>query len=315
MRKQIRLLLFFILFIFITGQSQSGTKIFTSDISNFWLAYDSVLTTKDSNLQKEIIQTLYLDKASEGLKEFIILRSHSASRHLKNILQFSKFWNSIKINTLQIEERRNEIENILINFKMLYPAFKQPEIYFTIGCLNSGGTTKANKVLIGSEIAAANKSTDASELTSWLQGVFKNQDGVINVVAHEIVHTQQASTKADNLLGNCIIEGSADFITEILIQKKVLAPYMIHGFANEEQLWRKFAKEMYGTDLKSWLYNGSQIANADLGYFMGYIICKSYYDNSKNKQKAIREILKLKVRERKKLELFFQKSMYADKWK
>ena len=298
-----------------TGQSQSGAKIFTSDISNFWLAYDSALTTKDSNRQKEIIQTLYLDKASEGLKEFIILRSHSATRHLRNILQYPKFWNSIRINTLQIEELRNEIENILVKFNLLYPAFKQPEIYFTIGCMNSGGTTKANMVLIGSEIAAANQTTYASELTSWLQSVFKNQNGIINVVAHEIVHTQQASTKAGNLLGNCIIEGAADFITEILIQKKVLAPYIIYGFANEEQIWGKFAKEMYGTDLKSWLYNGNQIANADLGYFMGYIICKYYYDNSKNKQKAIREILELKVQERKKLELFFQKSMYADKWK
>jgi hypothetical protein len=42
-------------------------------------------------------------------------------------------------------------------FSKMYPGFRQPDIYFTIGCLNSGGTTLRDRVLIGTEIAAADK--------------------------------------------------------------------------------------------------------------------------------------------------------------
>ena len=52
----------------ILGQAQ--TKIFTSDIDNFWIAYDSVKTTTDTSKQKEFIQRLYLNKATSGLKDF-----------------------------------------------------------------------------------------------------------------------------------------------------------------------------------------------------------------------------------------------------
>lgn len=56
------------------------TKIFTSDIDNFWIAYDSVQTTKDTVKQVQFIQELYLDKATDGLKDFMIAREHSAKK-------------------------------------------------------------------------------------------------------------------------------------------------------------------------------------------------------------------------------------------
>ncbi len=37
---------------------------------------------------------------------------------------------------------------------------------------------------------------------------------------------------------------------------------------------------------------------ADLGYFMGYAICKTYYKNAKNKTKALKEIAELDYKEK-----------------
>ncbi len=67
----------------IFGQTASDTRIYTSDIDRFWQAYDSVNKVNDTTLQKQIIQTLYMDKATPGLKSFMALRQHSADKAFK----------------------------------------------------------------------------------------------------------------------------------------------------------------------------------------------------------------------------------------
>lgn len=99
------------------------------------------------------------------------------------------------------------------------------------------------------------------------------------MVAHELGHTQQVEGWNEILLGNCIREGACDFIAE-LIYKPVTSPYMTYGNINEKQLWVDFEKEMLSPETRNWLYNGDNSPNgiADLGYFIGYKICKSYYE-------------------------------------
>lgn len=310
---------FLLIFICSTSHlwSQTNVKIHTEDIDHFWQAYDSVQTTTDTSRQLAFIQTIYLDQASAGLKDFMVAREHSAKRHLNNILRFPKYWKSIRPNTLAIQSSVKEIETIIAKFKTLYPNFKQPAIYFTIGCLNSGGTTSTDRILIGAEIATANAATDASELNPWLQNAFKAMNGVVFLVTHEMVHTQQRLNNSNGtLLSSCIAEGAADFISELLLQKEPPTPYLIYGKAHEKELWTKFQQEMNGTDRDYWLYNGNNAPNgvADLGYFMGYTICKSYYEHASNQENAIRAILELKLSNNKVVESFLKASGYANKW-
>jgi len=276
MKKKLYLLAVSLYFNLALGQT---TRIFTSDIDNFWTAYDSVKTTNDTAKQLQFIQALYLDKATDGLKDFMIARQHSAKRHLNNVLAKPKFWQSLRPHTLAIKKHTAEIERLMRRFKKLYPDFKQPYVYFTIGVLNSGGTTTADKILIGSEIACANNTVDASELSNWLQAVFKDNKDVVYLVAHEVGHTQQkeVSNEQSNLLAYCLNEGACDFIAELLLQKEIVSPYMTYGKAHEHDLWKDFQTEMLGKKTKKWLYNGGEApnGNADLGYFIGYAICKS----------------------------------------
>jgi len=286
-------------------------SVLTSDIDNFWAAYDSLLKVNDTTLQKQIIQTVYFDKATPGLRDFMRLRQHTASRHLKNISSYPRFWNSVRAKTLEIQRYTTEMEKIMIRFKEMYPSFRQPEIYFTIGCLNSGGTTQGERVLIGAEIAASDKNTDATELNTWLQKVFSGQQDIIFLVTHETVHIQQKNIYTKMLLPRCIKEGAADFLSELLTQRKFSSPYMIYGAANEKELWLKFREEMFGSEARDWLYNGNTVENADLGYFMGYQICKSYYDNAVDKKKAVADILELNVNNKLAVTKFFERSGYA----
>lgn len=311
--------LYFILVLSFTNFLNAQITLHTEDLPRFFAAFDSVLTTKDSVLQDKIIQEIYVDKASDGLKKFMEIRGG-------NTVAWRKFINS---NTQNLIEKRPYILSVLnqekvinkkINrFKKLYPAFRDGDIYFCVGINNSGGTIYDNTVYIGTEVAANSK-----------------PDWAISLVLHEFTHTQQwvqknmaklltDSTmvqeyeKTHNLLiGKCIEEGMADFVGELAngesLAKTHPKGHTAFGLKNEALIANLFKKDMFKNfDWNDgWLYsqkdiNGEKIS--DLGYFMGYQICKSYYKNSKDKKKALDEMLNLNLTDENSKD-FVKKSRY-----
>lgn len=311
MKKLFSLLAFFA--ITLTSIAQGSQKVFTSDIDNFWIAYDSIQTTKDSLERIHFIQTLYIDKGTNGLKAFMDARDYSAKLWVGLIRKYPKFWNSIRPNTITVKSYAAEIEKSISKFKDLYPDLKEAKMYFTVGGLRSGGTTMNDMVLIGSEIATGNASTDVSEFPNkWLEGVFKNQqaDNLVSLNIHEYVHTQQKG-ESEILLGQAIKEGACDFIMELVIGKLLQNNYIAYGREHEKELKEQFKKEMFTSFYSNWLYNGSSAKTvADLGYFMGYSICKTYYNNSPDKKKAIKEIIELNYSNSAAIENFLKRSNY-----
>ncbi|HVI47325.1 MAG TPA: DUF2268 domain-containing putative Zn-dependent protease [Chitinophaga sp.] len=292
---------------------QSGPSVFTSDIDNFWTAFDSIQTVKEKDKQIEIMKSLYTDKGTEGLKVFMVLRRFDAAKLVESIGKYPKFWYSIRSNTLEIKDKTAAFEAHIREFRSLYPELRPAKIYFTITAIRAAGTVKDSMALIGSEIAMGNKYTDVSEFPDKrLANFFQPQDSnnIIPVVIHEYVHTQQKG-EAKILLERCIHEGACDFITEIVLKQLLSNSYLIYGRKNEEALKQEFKKEMMGEDFSNWLYNGSTTKTmGDLGYFMGYTICKSYYRHARNKRQAIREIIGLNFSDRTVVMQFLAKSKY-----
>ena len=304
------LLLFILSF---TSKAQKDQKVFTADIDNFWIAYDSIQSTKDSLRQIDFIQKLYIDNGTKGLKTFMAVRNYTPTLWVQLIRLYPKFWNSIRPNTLTAKSYAPEIEKSITKSKELYPDLKEAKMYFTVGGLRSGGTTMNDMVLIGSEIATGNALTDVSEFPNkWLEGVFKNQqaDNIVPLNIHEYVHTQQKGNPY-NLLGQAIKEGACDFITELVIGKLMQNNYIVYGRDHEAELKERFKLEMFTDSYSNWLYNGSNAKPvADLGYFMGYTICKSYYNNTTNKKKAIKEIIEVNYSDSAAVENFLKGSNY-----
>ena len=303
----------FLLLFSLLSSAQDTKKVFTADIDNFWIAYDSTQTTNDSLKQIEFIKKLYVDKATKGLKAFMAVRDYNAVLWVKLIRIYPKFWNSIRPNTFTVKSFAPEIESSINKFKELYPDLKDASMYFTIGGLRSGGTTMNDMVLIGTEIATGNASTDVSEFPNkWLEGVFKSQqaDNLVALNIHEYVHTQQIGNPK-NVLGQSIKEGSCDLITELVINKLLQKNYIVYGREHDVELREQFKLEMFTTVYNNWLYNGSTTKTvADLGYYMGYAICKSYYNNSPDKKKAIKEIIELNYSDSIAVEDFLTRSKY-----
>lgn len=68
MKKIISIL---VVIIFISCSFEKNNNVITSDIPNFWNAYDKIATTKDTILQQKDFTELFLDKGTIGLKELI----------------------------------------------------------------------------------------------------------------------------------------------------------------------------------------------------------------------------------------------------
>lgn len=294
-------------------QAQDNPRVFTSDVDNFWTAFDSVQTVKDTTRQIAFMQSLYIDKGTEGLKLFMKLRRFDAARLVTVINKYPKFWASIRENTLKIKPRIPAIETHLREFKVLYPDLRPAKLYFTITAVRVAGTVQDSLAMIGTEIATGNKNTDVSEFPDRrLANFFQTQstDNIIPVVVHEYVHTQQRS-EAKILLGQALSEGACDFITELILKEPLMNSYLQYGRKNEKELKAAFKKEMLGEDFSNWLYNGSTTKTmGDLGYFMGYAVCKSYYQHAKNKSQAIKDIITLNYGDQAVVMAFLAKSRY-----
>jgi uncharacterized protein YjaZ len=139
------------------------------------------------------------------------------------------------------------------------------------------------------------------------------------MVVHEAVHIQQPDNMryfsrriSNGLLMQSIKEGAADFITSLIINEITNTTLHKYGNINEQVLWEEFQQEMFDNDLSRWLYQGNQskFRPADLGYYIGFKICESYYHNHQDKSKAIKEIITVKNYRK-----FLKKSKYGEKYK
>ena len=130
-------------------------------------------------------------------------------------------------------------------------------------------------------------------------GVEKQNDleGLPGLVAHELIHFQQISLgEDDNLLFQSIIEGSADFIGELISGEQINGMAFTYGEQHEEALCKEFVQVMNKRNYSDWLYGttGKDERPNDLGYWMGYKISESYFYKQQDKIKAIKEILHIK---------------------
>jgi hypothetical protein len=280
------------------------TQIVTSDLDNFWLAFDAA----KPELKPEILQQLYLDKGTKGLDGFIKRRITDAATLSLVIRGHIKYYSSIRPSTDSIPGMSDEIRAGLVKLKDLYPKAVFPPVYFVIGVLSSGGTSSKSGLIIGAEMFGLTPATPLDELNDWQRSVIKPVGEVPHIVAHELVHFQQKYDGKD-LLSGCIKEGAADFVAELISGKHI--NHSVHDFANprEKELWLEFKQRIHDKDFTGWLYSSTEGRPADLGYWMGYQITRSYYDNASDKKQAMWDIMNIRD-----FDEFLEASKYAEKF-
>lgn len=294
-------------------------NIITTDIKNFWEAYDQIKATKDSATQLSIIQNSYINKATQGLTALMQVRNYTPQGFVNAINKYPNYWSSVRSNTLKVGDYAKKIETAVASLNKLYP-LKPAKIYFSIGALRTGGTTLADKVLIGAEISMADDKTNTEELQKdfpHLVSFFKTRpiDGMVFTNVHEYVHTQQKTTIGNTLLTQVVLEGVAELLAVKALKVSSPNPQIAFGKANDAKIKAAFEKEMFSSSVANWLYNSpnNQFKMRDLGYYVGYAICEQFYNLSKDKKAAIKEMIELDYNKEEDLIAFVEKSKYFAK--
>lgn len=246
-----------------------------NDIVNFWNAFDRM--TKEG---KDVFERYYIGPGSNGVKHFLDHnRIVNADTLYSTVQRRRKDYLKIRNKTLKVGEAERQCRVSYYAFKYLYPQAKFPPLYFVIGRFNTGGVSLPSEQIIGTEM--------------------NEPANIPFLVAHELIHANQnIPYKYKILLEQCIIEGSADFLGELISGKIASrAPYE-YAKGKELALWKDFLKDIdlgENDDFANWLYAGKRKDDrpADMGYYIGYVITKAYYEKALDKKAAVQEILNI----------------------
>ncbi|KIO76311.1 hypothetical protein TH53_15805 [Pedobacter lusitanus] len=292
--------------------SPDSIIISQTDLHNYWTAFDSCMTTSDSLRQISFIQKYYIDKATTGLKGLNAKDDLHAEDYVDCIRLLPKYLNSIRNTTLSFRKHEHTIRNAYRKLKRLYPTATFSDIYFLISPLKHGGTPVEGGFIIGTEMLSNDKHADLSAFSPKQRNMFASPDLLPALVVHENVHTMQLNDNGKStLLKRSLLEGSAEFITRLVLNRTAIKQSTYDYLtAHEASLWREFLEDIKTNNQDKWFMSDQyEDRLPDLGYIIGYKICEAYYQQSKNKQKAIADIIQME----KAPEIFLKESGYATK--
>lgn len=280
------------------------TPVHTEDITNFYAAFDKVLSTTDPEQQLTIIRRDYIDKGTTGLQTFIRLGGANAERWRFYMVHNRAYLQRIRYSLEHVAGQVPAIQQKLTRLKQIVPTYQEGTIYFIVGVGMVGGSPDAatHSLLLGAETLAK-----------------PGKEWAIPTAIHEFIHLQQRQGN-HQLLTQTLCEGVAEFLSEHLYGKSLaangFAPYIQWGMQHEKAVWQAFKADMFSVDqgYLGWLYGMKAIGgseHSDLGYFVGYQICKAYFEQVADKAQAINTLISLDLSSNEAIRSFVLRSGYA----
>jgi hypothetical protein len=225
----------------------------TGDVDRFCKVYDAA----NGRPTAEALQHDYIDPGSDGLHELARLRNVTGQSIAEAIAKRPEIYSEARACIDVLPRVRERLAVALRKLRDLY--------------------------------------LEALCATDWIDPDI--EDRFVGVITHEFAHVQQAVAFSEienaTVLSASLEEGAAEFVTE-LTTGSISYSYMSGLIAGRErEIETAFAADADKTDLSNWLYNSTPEKPADLGYWVGYRIVKSYYQHADDKRQAIRDILEM----------------------
>jgi hypothetical protein len=253
------------------------------DVQRFYALYDEM----HGHPTADALQHRYIEGGSAGLRTLARLRNVSGQAIADAIAKRPTMYAQTRECIKALPRARTRLSAALAKLKQAYPEARFPPITIAIG--------KGKPVGVGGRDTGVQIGAEALCANAWINP--DTEDRFVRVIAHEFAHVQQreAFSEKENatVLSASLEEGAAEFVTE-LTTGSVAYAYMdglITG--REKEIETAFAADMGKTDLSQWLYNSTPEHPADLGYWVGYRIVKSYYQRAQDRRQALRDILEM----------------------
>lgn len=255
----------------------------TGDVDRFYKVYDAA----GGRPTAEALQHDYVDLGSDGLHELARMRKVTGQSIAEAIARRPEIYSEARDCADALPLVRERLAAVLRKLGDLYPEARFPPITIAVG--------RGKPVGVGGRDTGVQIGLEALCATDWINPDI--EDRFVGVIAHEYVHVQQAVAFSESenatVLAASLEEGAAEFVTE-LTTGSISYSYMSGLTAGRErEIETAFAADADKTDLSDWLYNSTPEQPADLGYWVGYRIVKSYYQHAADKRQALRDILKM----------------------
>lgn len=255
----------------------------TGDVDRFYKVYDAA----GGRPTAEALQHDYVDLGSDGLHELARMRKVTGQSIAEAIARRPEIYSEARDCADALPLVRERLAVVLRKLGDLYPEARFPPITIAVG--------RGKPVGVGGRDTGVQIGLEALCATDWINPDI--EDRFVGVIAHEYVHVQQAVAFSESenatVLAASLEEGAAEFVTE-LTTGSISYSYMSGLTAGRErEIETAFAADADKTDLSDWLYNSTPEQPADLGYWVGYRIVKSYYQHAADKRQALRDILKM----------------------
>jgi hypothetical protein len=275
-------------------------QVISSDIGNFLEARSKFVPGGDN---EAVLQRLYFDRASPGLKEFVQRFGLTAKLLNDAIAKDPGGYEDLDRFYRRIADFEAFYKEGLNNLKAVYPKAMFAPTYLLVGANRGIGQASREGQLVTVEKVTA----DLEKLRT--------------LAIHETTHFQQAMSmgpqqyqalyaQKDNMLGWALREGAAEFVTYRLVGKnEEKFARLAHLNRNEIELWDRFRKDLKDQKKDFWLSVSFEDDNKGypylLGYAVGYKIVAAYYDKAADKKQALQDIIAITDPE-----LFLEKSGY-----
>ncbi|MGI9552747.1 MAG: DUF2268 domain-containing putative Zn-dependent protease [Aurantibacter sp.] len=277
------------------------------DISHFSLEMESMnqfwdyfeRARKDSANAKAIFKEFIFEGPRE-LRDFYVVRYENVDNMYGQMINAAPdYYEYLKgqFNPDSLTALKSKTAEWMRNFKTLYPEAVFPKVFVVPGILNSGGTATEMGMFVGGDMYGRSDSMPTQGLNDWQKGAVMRFAELPGLTIHELMHFQQSygdTENAETVMGAIIAEGVCDFFVELSSGEQLKNGNLAY-LENPDHMAKILAdlkEDLYTRDNSRWLYNGDiEDRPYDLGYTMGYLISKSFYENHKDKKQAVYELL------------------------
>jgi hypothetical protein len=265
------------------ADAPSGVVIHIEDVERFYAAYDAA----GGRPTAEMLQQ-YIDQGSEGLRYFAEARHVTGARIADEIAKHPELYGNARGCMGVLPRVRARLAIVFDKLKKLYPEANLQPVTILIG---RGRPVAIADAEHGVQLALEGMCQEKP----WMNP--NREDRFVHIIAHEYGHVQQ-SIAFDNdphptVLGGSLMEGAAEFIAEMTSGAVANYEHAAVTKGREREIENAFLADADSYDLSKWLYDSTYDKPGDIGYWVGYRICKAYYQRAKDKRRAFREIVQI----------------------